>query len=179
MGVLMNWTGNGAIQWEHQRVWDLDAGAKEMCLAEGALSMPAGFLSWSIFVRKTDLVGATTMELELWTAPIFYQPLDTDIAQAPGEQLYQLTMEPATGLQMTGGGKGVFAAKLKSDQPMGTLLFWRMHNTGGSNNGRLTADIFIVPNFAGVTTSAPIGRTVQTGAPAVGLRQRLNPSTLR
>lgn len=151
------WTGQGAFMWESGRKWTLD-GASEFCRGDGALLLPGGFSSLSVFFRRYSQ-SAGTFTLNLWTAPIFFKLLDDPIeTNNAASQLYPLAMAPTAGLQMTTGGAQVFGAKVAPDQPMGTLLFWEMKNTTAA--GTIVGDIFVVPNFTGTMASAQISRTV-------------------
>ena len=158
---MKRWSGSGVFQWEHIRKWDLAAGANEICRAEGALLVPGGLRSFSIFFRRNNQSGGT-MELALWTSPIFYEPLDDDFTAAPVGKLFQLAMEPTGNLSMTGTAAQVFAARLQDDQPMGTMLFWQMKNTGATLEN-ITGDIYIVPNHSAVLSFPTIGRTADVG----------------
>lgn len=165
-------SGAGVIQWEHHRTWQLDLAAvgSEFCRAEGALVLPGGFSSWSVFFRRSAQTGAgSRFDLLLWTAPIFFQTLDTPITPATAPQLLlPVTTLPTTGLQMLigAGGPLVFAGKIATDQPMGSLLFWEMRNL--LFPGTITGDIYLVPNHTGTVTMPRIARTVDGSGHACG-----------
>lgn len=145
------WNGLGVYQWEHTRRWELTAGTSEFTRAEGALLVPGGLSSLSFFVRRQSQ-SASTFELSIWTTPVFFKPLDEVIDSTTASQyLLELTLEPASSLSLTGTAMKVFGGKIKSDQPMGSLLFWEMANTGGSN-ANMIGDIYVVPNHIGVAS---------------------------
>lgn len=153
---MNRWTGKGVYQWENSRQWTLNA-ASEFCRADGALVVP-GFSSMSIFFRRVSQ-SAGTFELCIWTAPIYFKLLDDNIDTNTASQLlYKLTLQPGTGLQMTGTAAQVFGAKIATDQPMGSVLFWEIKNTVAS--GTLIGDIYVVPNATGSIAPPPIERTV-------------------
>lgn len=159
---MRSWNGSGVHQWEHTRRWELASGASEFCRAEGAILLPGGFRSLSFFVRRQSQ-SASTFELNVWTTPIYFKPLDEAIDSSNASQyLLQLTLEPSGGLSMTGTAAKVFGARLQDTQPMGSLLFWEMKNTGGAS-ASIVADVYIVPNHAGTMTLSRLGRTVDTG----------------
>lgn len=156
--AMRMWTGQGAFQWEHSRQWALN-NASEFCRGDGALVLPGGFGSLSIFFRRHSQSGGT-FELRLWTAPIFFKLLDDLIdASNAAAQLYPLTLTPSTGLTMVQGGAEVFGAKLDTNQPMGTLLFWQVINTA-AEAGTIVGDIFVVPNYTGTMATPQLSRTV-------------------
>jgi hypothetical protein len=157
-------TGAGAFQWEHHRTWQSNA-ASESCRAEGALHLPDGFASWSVFFRR-GAQTAGTFELLLWTTPIYFQTLDTLIDSATASAtLLPVGLTPSGGLLMTGTSAKVFGAKIGSDQPMGSLLFWEVRNTVAA--GVLTGDIYLVPNHTGTVTLPRVGRTVDASGQAM------------
>lgn len=167
------WTGNGVMQWENSRMWNLN-GASEFCRADGALLVPGGFTSLSVFFRRVSQT-AGTFELRLWTAPIYFKLLDDDVnVNNAGATLLNLAVEPTAGLQITGTGPQVFGARIAPAQAMGSMLFWEMKNTVAA--GVLVGDLYVVPNHAGSATVSRLGRTVDGAsneAPAlVSLRDR-------
>ncbi len=164
---MRNWTGMNVCQWEHSRRWEIAAGLGEFVRAEGALLLP-GFVSLSVFFRRASQT-ASTVELVLWTAPIYFRPLDEDnFSNNPAQYLLPLVVEPATGLQMTGTGAQVFGARIAPAQAMGSLLFWQLKNTGGST-AIVVGDIYVVPNHQGTMTLTDVRRTVDLGGgPGMG-----------
>ncbi len=158
---MKNWTGMNVFQWEHSRRWDLAAGANEFVRAEGALMLP-GFVTLSVFFRRASQT-ASTIELALWTAPLYTRPLDEDnFSNNPAQYLLPLTLQPATGLQMTGTGAQVFGARLAPEQAVGSLLFWQLKNTGGAQSV-IVGDIYVVPNHAGSMMLTEVRRTIDAG----------------
>lgn len=156
------WSGSGGFQWEHVRTWNLGLNASEFVRAEGALVLPGGLTTLSAFVRKVTITGGATFELLLWTAPIYFNTLDTNLdANNASNYLLQLSTDPTSALVMSGTTPQVYGAKIKSDQPMGTLLFWQIKNTIAA--GALTADIYIVANHAGMLSLPRLVRTVDIG----------------
>jgi hypothetical protein len=158
--VMYAWSGSGSIQWEHVRAWDLAASASEWVRGEGALSVPGGFTSLSVFFRRKSQTASTTVELKLYTDPIYFQPLEDDIAQNALGDLLQLTMEPTSGLSMTGTGAQVFGARVAPAQAIGSLLFWRLHNTA-TGTANIVGDIYIVANHLGVASFPTLSRAVE------------------
>lgn len=157
---MRSWNGTGVYQWEHTRKWELASGASDFCRAEGALLVPGGFRSLSFFVRRQSQSASATFELFIWTAPIYFKPLDEEITSSNASQyLLQLTLEPSGGLQMTSTTAKVFGARLKDDQPMGSLLFWEMKNSSGATYN-IVADLYVVPNHIGMATMPRVGRMV-------------------
>jgi hypothetical protein len=129
------WTGKGAFQWESSRKWDLNAGS-EFCRGDGAVLVPAGLQSFSVFFRRASQ-SAGTFTLRLHTAPVYMQLLDSE---------------------MTGTGARVYGARLDPNQAMGTILFWEVANSGSP--GMLVGDIYLVPNHMGSITLPKFSRTV-------------------
>jgi hypothetical protein len=170
------WSGSGVFQWESTRTWSLAASggpsASEFVRTTGALCIPGGFGGISVFFRRAS---ATTdqMKLRIWTAPLFYKPLDEDITVTNAVQyLYELTLDPAIGLNMSSFGTGprVFAARIKPDQPVGTLLYWQMENLVAAPHS-VMGDILLVPNHIGTMTFPGFARTTDamTGNGAANL----------
>jgi hypothetical protein len=155
------WNGEGVFQWEHMRKWDLATLTSEIVRAEGAVVMPGGLTSWSVFFRRQSQ-SAGTFDLFLYTTPIFFKPLDEDITQAITQYALLLALDPAGALTMTGTAAKIFGGKLKSDQPMGTLLFYEMKNQGGAQ-ANIVGDIYLVPNHAGMLSQPRIAKTVDAG----------------
>jgi hypothetical protein len=151
------WTGKGAFQWESSRKWDLNAGS-EFCRGDGAVLVPAGLQSFSVFFRRASQ-SAGTFTLRLHTAPVYMQLLDSEItANNAAATLLPLTVQPLSGLEMTGTGARVYGARLDPNQAMGTILFWEVANSGSP--GRLVGDIYLVPNHMGSITLPKFSRTV-------------------
>jgi hypothetical protein len=158
--IMRMWTGADVFQWEHSRKWDLNS-TSEFCRADGALILPGGFRSLSIFFRRVSQ-SAGTFEIFLYTAPLYFKLLDDEMTSNNAIQLlYKLSLKPSTGLQMTGTGAQVFAAQIDPDQPMGSLLFWEIKNTIAA--GTLVGDLYIVPNHSGMMTMPRISRTLEVG----------------
>lgn len=153
------WTGQGAFQWESSRQWvATTVGSSEFCRGDGALLLPGGFSSFSVFFRRHSQT-AGTFTLRLWTAPIFFKLLDDVIDTSNAStQLFNLATLPSNGLEMDQTGARVYAAKVDPDQPMGTLLFWEMKNSGAT--GTIVGDIFVVPNYTGTMATPQIARTL-------------------
>lgn len=151
----------GAIQWEHRRVWDLPATSSEFVLAEGALALPGGFSSLSVFFRRSAQSGGQ-FNLVLWTTPIFFNPLDFDFSNTPDQYLWPLSWTVGTALQMTGTGAKVFGGRIGDTEPIGTLLFWQMENDTASRQS-ITGDLYVVPNHRGTVSFPSVDRTVATG----------------
>ena len=162
---MLQWNGAGSFQWEHQRTWDIPASGAQMVLAEGALCLPGGFRSLSFFFRRISQSGPP-VDLEIWTAPVFFQPLDDDFSANPENFLRQVTIEPSNALQLSDldtPAQRVYGGRIKDDQPVGTLLFWRMNNPDTTTAAKIVGDIYVVSNHIGVATGSHIGRTVDAG----------------
>lgn len=163
------WTGQNVFQWEHKRRWDLPQAGTEMCRADGALMLP-GFSSLSVFFRRDSQSVAGAFNLVLWTAPIFFRPLDEDtFAANPAQFLYKLATGPANPISTAGTGTGahVFGGLITDGQPMGSLLFWQIENATGQA-ASIVADIYVVPNHRGTMTLDRVSRTVDVTDPAGG-----------
>jgi len=177
---MRSWNGVGVYQWEHTRRWELASGVSEFCRAEGALVVPGGFRSLSFFVRRQSQ-SASTFELFIWTTPIYFKPLDETIDSTTAPQyLLQLSLEPSGGLSLTSTAAKVFGARLQDNQPMGSLLFWEMKNTGGAS-ANVVADIYVVPNHVGMLSLPKMGRTVDAGdgGPLASSSQSMQHSSLK
>lgn len=153
------WTGMNVFQWEHKREWQMADGASQFVRAEGALLVP-GFSSLSVFFRRESQSVAGAFTLHLWTAPIYFQPLDTDFSANPKAYLYELAVSPQT-ISTTGSGTGaqVFGGQISAAQPMGSMLFWEIRNSTGQT-ASIIGDIYVVPNHTGSMVLTRIGRTV-------------------
>lgn len=161
------WSGLGTFQWEHTRRWELASAGSEYTRAEGALLVPGGFDSFSFFFRRASATVGT-FELFLWTAPVFFKPLDEAIDDNTAEShLFKLVFDQPTSMQFTGTTAKVFGGRLKANQPMGCLLFWQMKNTGGAA-GSIVGDLYIVANHSGTMTLPRIGRTIDDVTSPIG-----------
>lgn len=162
---MQMWTGMGVFQWEHKRTWSLaatgQAGDREICRAEGALLVP-GFSSLSVFFRRESQSAVGEFEISVWTAPIWFRPLDEDnLSSTPEAYLYKLTVAPATGLNTGNSGTTarVFGAQIADAQPMGSLLFWQVKNNIASAQS-ITGDLYVVPNHTGTMMLGRLGRVM-------------------
>lgn len=166
---MRTWNGSGVFQWEHVRQWKLAANTSNFTRDEGALMVPGALTTFSLFFRRQSQTASTTFELQLWTAPIFFKPLDETIDSISAPQ-YLMPVKLETGgsgsLSMVAGAGGpgpaqVFGARFKEGEPMGSLLFWEMKNTTpGMGDGDIVGDIYLVPNNSGVISGANFGRVV-------------------
>lgn len=152
----------GAIQWEHRRIWDLPASSSEFVLAEGALALPGGFSSLSAFFRRSGQSGGQ-FNLTLWTAPVYFKPLDFDFSNSADQYLWPLSWTVGSALQMTGTSAKVFGWRINDVDPIGTLLFWQMENADASRQS-ITGDLYVVPNHRGTVSFPGVDRTVATGS---------------
>lgn len=148
---------SNTFQWEHKRRWDIAGNSFEFCRAEGALLVP-GFRDFSIFFRR-ESQSASTFELALWTAPVFFRPLDESFDNNPNAWLVPVALAP-NAISMTGTGAEVFAATVSPSQPVGTMLFWQMKNTT-STAGQIVGDIYLVANHSGVVSLPRFVRTME------------------
>ncbi len=157
------WNGQGTFQWEHVRQWGVVAGASSFPRAEGAVLVPGGLSTFSLFFRRQAQSGST-FELYLWTAPVYFKPLDQDIdATTAPQHLLKLELDlggGATGIVMTGTTTQVFGARLKGNQPMGSLLFWELKNAGVAD-ATIVGDLYLVPSSFGMIAGATFARPLE------------------
>ncbi len=155
--IMRMWTGNGAFQWEASRKWELNA-ASEFCRGDGAVLIPGGLQSFSVFFRRASQ-SAGTFTLKVHTTPIYTQLLDTEVtSNNAAATLLPLAVQPLTGLEMTSTGAKVFGARIDPSQAMGTVLFWEVANTVAG--GVLVGDIYLVANHQGAVANPRFARTV-------------------
>lgn len=169
---MKSWNGLGVYQWEYTRKWDVAGASSEFVRADGALALPGGFNALSFFFRRQSQTNGP-FELAIWTAPIYFRNLDDLIDPNNASQsLLQIALEPATGLQMSGTAAQVFGARSRADNPMGTLLFWQMKNTG--TTGSIVGDLYVVPNHIGALSSPSLARFVELGCEQGGIDRALS-----
>lgn len=154
------WTGDGAFQWEAGRTWNLAQNAGEFCRGEGALLVPSGLTSFSVFLRQRSHTGTDSVfTLKLWTTPLYFNLLDTDISSTASEYLVSVaTTAPVAAIAADIGLARMYGSAVKGGEPMGTVLFWEVRCTAAA--GVLVGDISLVANHAGIVTGPRFRRTL-------------------